>query len=46
VSTSSMGELAADVEREVIALRAGRQRLRHVDPQRSGARWTDEGANR
>lgn len=46
VSASSMGELGADVEREVVALREGRERLRQIDPRTSGARWTDEGANR
>jgi hypothetical protein len=46
VSGSSMGELAADVEREVIALQSGRERLRQVDPQTSRPRWTDEGASR
>ena len=46
VSGSSMGELAADVEREVIALQSGRERLRQVDPQTSRPGWTDEGASR
>jgi hypothetical protein len=39
-----MAELGADVEREVIALRAGRERLRDLDAPTT--RWTGEGARR
>jgi hypothetical protein len=46
VSGSAMAELDAEVQREVIALRAGRERLRHLDQQTSRPGWTDEGASR
>lgn len=46
VSDSSMAELGADVEREVIALRTGRERLRGSDPSAGGPTWTGGGAGR
>jgi hypothetical protein len=45
VSADSMAELGSDVEREVIALRAGRERLRQAGLS-SGRPWTDEGSSR
>ena len=46
VSDAAMAELGADVEREVIALRAGRERLRHLDGLPSAPSWTGKGAIR
>lgn len=45
VSANSLAQLGDDVDREVIALRAGRERLRppELPPRRP---WTDEGASR
>jgi hypothetical protein len=44
VSDASMADLGADVEREVVALRAGRDRLRHLDPTPGRPTWTSGGA--
>ncbi len=41
-----MDELGADVEREVIALKAGRERLRTLGGATSRPRLTGEGASR
>jgi hypothetical protein len=45
VSAGSMAELGSDVEREVVALRAGRERLRQTGLS-AGRPWTDEGSSR
>jgi hypothetical protein len=46
VSDTGMAELGADVQREVIALRAGRERLRGLDGQPPRAHWIREGVQR
>jgi hypothetical protein len=46
VSDSGMAELGADVEREVLALRAGRERLRGLDGPPGRQTWSGEGATR
>jgi hypothetical protein len=46
VSDSGMAELGADVEREVIALRAGRERLRNPDGLTDRPTWSGKGAIR
>jgi hypothetical protein len=46
VSDAAMADLGADVEREVVALRAGRERLRHLDPTLDRPTWTGGGAGR
>ncbi len=45
-SDSAMSELGADVQREVIALRAGRERLRGVDGPVPRPHWIREGVQR
>jgi hypothetical protein len=46
VSDAGMAELGADVQREVTALRAGRERLRDPDRIAPAPRWTSKGAIR
>lgn len=45
MAAATAGDLRADVEREVVALRAGRERLQHAEL-RADRPWTDEGATR
>jgi hypothetical protein len=46
VSDTGMAELGADVEREVLALRAGRERLRNLDSPTDRPTWSGRGAIR
>jgi hypothetical protein len=42
VSDGALAELAADVDREVIALRAGRERMQELDGRPADQRWNEK----